>query len=160
MWSFFTRPQAGTIPAPAHPAHELLTEFDELDGASQDDAARQLALLWSLFVDEFGGPSAFLKAPPPQQQAYLDGLNGLLERKQRLEGAERGRYYYSINLFRHFLDALRARDHGSTAIALSKRLAGLTERGRTLQPSCGSRNLKTIPDWNEGGWARGYGGGA
>ena len=134
MWSFLTRSKADSAPAPVHPAHELLTEFDLLDSRSQDDAARQVALLWSFFVDEFGGPSPFLASPPTQQQAYLDGLIGLLERSNQLEGTERGRYFYSISLLRHFLEALRSRDNCSTAIALSRRLTWLTERGRILQP--------------------------
>ena len=135
MWSFLTRPKADSGAGPAHPAHELLTAFDRLDSRSQDDAARQVTLLWSFFVDEFGGPSLFLASPPTQQQAYLDGLVRLLERSNRPEGTEGGRYFYSISLLRHFLEALRSRDTCPTAIALSKRLTGLIARGRALQPN-------------------------
>jgi hypothetical protein len=134
MWSFLTRPKADPGAGPAHPAQELLTEFDLLDSRSQDDAARQVALLWSYFVDEFGGPRPFLDAPPTQQQAYLDGLVRLVERSNRPEGTERSRYFYSITMLRYFLEALRTGDNCSTAIALSKRLTWLTERGRVLQP--------------------------
>jgi hypothetical protein len=141
MWSFFTRAQRNTAPSIKHPAWTLLMEFDALDGQKQDDAARQLTILWSSFVEEFGGPRPYMDRPASEQQAYLDRLDRITEKTDRLKRTELGRYYFSVAILRHFLEALQSNDTSTAAIALSKRLVRLTERGRELQPARNPRSV-------------------
>ena len=135
MGSFLTRAKRNTAPSIKHPVWTLLMEFDALDRQKQDDAARQLTVLWSSFVEEFGGPRPFMELPAAEQQAYLGRLDRIREKTEALKGTELGRYYFSVAILRHFLEALRSNDTSTAAIALSKRLVRLTERGRELQPA-------------------------
>ncbi|HEX2136938.1 MAG TPA: hypothetical protein VHG30_13715 [Microvirga sp.] len=135
MWSFFKR-------AVPHPARALLTELDGLDEARRNATARQLALLWSAFAQEFG-VSRFIEASASEQQSYLDRLDRIVERGKELKDTELARYYYSTALLRHFLEALRTRDAGPGARAIAERLVLLTEEGRALQEDADSR-LETV----------------
>ena len=110
----------------------LLVELDELDPESQDSTARQLALLWSAFVDEFG-ISQFVQDPSPEHQAYLERLDRIIDKSREKRKSELGVYYYSTALLRLFLEARLTRDTSPTARALSERLVWLIERGRQLE---------------------------
>ena len=127
MWSFFRR-----APIP-HPAQTLLSELDALDQERRESTARQLALLWSAFTQDFG-ISRFEAAPRSEQQAYLDRLDRIIERGREIKESELGRYYYSTALLRHFLEAHRTHDTTPAARAVSEWLVWLTERGRELEP--------------------------
>jgi hypothetical protein len=140
MWSFLTRTKPDT-PSIEHPASTLLMEFDALEGQKQDDAARQLTILWSSFVEEFGGPRPFMDLPAAEQQAYLGRLDRIREKADGLKGTELGQYYFSVAILRHFLEALRSNDTSTAAIALSKRLVRLTERGRAMPPARHARSV-------------------
>jgi hypothetical protein len=126
MWSFFRR-----APIP-HPAQTLLSELDALDQERQESTARQLAMLWSAFTQDFG-ISRFKVAPPSEQQAYLHRLDRIIERGREVKESELGRYYYSTALLRHFLEAHRTHDTTPAARAVSEWLVWLTERGRELE---------------------------
>ena len=58
-----------------------------------------------------------------------------------LKGTELGQYYFSVAILRHFLEALRSNDTSTAAIALSKRLVRLTERGRAMPPARHARSV-------------------
>jgi hypothetical protein len=133
VWSFFTRANASPPPPVRHPAETLLAHFDRLDRKQQDGTARQLAFLWSSFVEHYGGPRLFVERPATEQQAFIDGLVRLADHGSGHEDTDLGPYYFSVTMLRYFLDALRTNDTSPPAIALSKRLVGLTERGRKLQ---------------------------
>jgi len=139
MWSFFKRASK-----PGR-AEMLLVELDKLDPESQDSTARQLALLWSAFVDEFG-ISQFVQDPSPEHQAYLERLDRIIDKSREKRKSELGVYYYSTALLRLFLEARLTRDTSPTARALSERLVWLIERGRELetdpQQDAGPANLR------------------
>ena len=126
MWSFFRR--APVVP----PALPLLSEINALDQEKRDSTARQLALLWSAFVDEFG-ISQFVQDPSPEHQAYLERLDRIIDKSREKRKLELGVYYYSTALLRLFLEARLTRDTSPTARALAERLVWLIERGRELE---------------------------
>jgi hypothetical protein len=136
MRSLFRRRKAGSDQSPPeHPAQTLLAEFDALDAVAKERIARQFALLWSWFMDEFGGPHQFLDAPAFEQMAYLERLDLAAERSRARRATDLARYYYSAAILRQFLAALRSNDTSPAALALSDRLVWLTERGRRLEQS-------------------------
>ena len=127
MWDFSSR--ADKVGAP-DPKWALLNELDALNVQQQDDTAHQLALLWSGFIAEFGGPRPFVQHDEFVQRAYLARLDRVAERSAGLKSTDLGRYYYSVSVLRRFLEVLRTHDTSPVAIALSKRVVWLTERGR------------------------------
>ena len=59
-------------PAASDEALLIMAEFEALEAAKQTATARNVALLWDCFVEEFGGVSGFLVATATERQEYLE----------------------------------------------------------------------------------------
>jgi hypothetical protein len=131
MWSFF-KSKAGRLRdgTSHHPARVLLSEFAAIDQQRQQRTAEQIALLWSGFLEEFGGPRPFLDAPKSRQDAYLSRLDRIIELSRDRRVAELAHFHYSAAMLRLFLEALRTREATPEAVALSQSFAALIDRVR------------------------------
>jgi len=131
MWSFFkSRLGRGAQGTTGHPARALLSGFAAIDPQRQQQTAEQVALLWSGFLEEFGGPRPFLDAPQARQDAYLSRLDRIIERSRGRKEAELAQFHYSAAMLRLFLEALRTGETAPEAVALSQCLAALIDRVR------------------------------
>src|SRR4051812_11021330 len=79
-------------------ALQVLAEFAALDEDKQVATARNVALLWDCFVEEFGGVSGFLEADEIDQAEYLEKLSAAAERMEAGRGTPVAYHYVSVVL--------------------------------------------------------------
>jgi hypothetical protein len=111
----------------------ILTEFEALETAKQTATARNVALLWDCFVEEFGGVSGFLAATSTEQNHYLEKLDAAAQRMEVGRYSAVGYHYVSVVLVKLYVTYLHGQNSAPSAIALSSRVAMLINDGRVIR---------------------------
>lgn len=127
----------GAGPDPADepdPVRSIMSEFEELGQEQKDKVARNLALLWSSFIDAFGGVSAFQSASTTDRQAYVDRLGAAARRMEAAKGTEAAFHYVTVELLRQYVFFLQIGSTDQGAVALAQLVAPLIDRGHAMSP--------------------------
>jgi hypothetical protein len=144
------RPRLPSLPWPAEeteeedPALTILADFEALDVQKQDATARNVALLWDCFVEEFGGISGFLSASETEKDDYLDKLAAAARRMEAGRFSAAGYHYVSVVLFELYVSFFHGRKAHRSAITLSERVAELIDEGRKLRVKEGKRPIVVV----------------
>lgn len=117
----------------SEPAFQVLAEFAALEQDKQVATARNVALLWDCFVEEFGGVSGFLDAGSPDQSDYLEKLSAAAERMEAGRGTPVAYHYVSVVLMKLYVESFHNRTSNRGAIALSAQVAALVNQGRVIR---------------------------
>lgn len=115
------------------PVLVLLADLDALDPKKQGSAARNLALLWECFVEEFGGISGFQEASDVQKSAYLAKLEAAALRMEAGRGTDAAYHYVSVALMGLYVSFFQNGRADAAAVALSNQVAALINRGRQIR---------------------------
>jgi hypothetical protein len=110
-----------------------LAEFEALEDTKQIATARNVALLWDCFVEEFDGVSGFLSATATEQNDYLEKLDSAARRMEPGRFSAVGYHYVSVVLMKLYVSFLHGNDSGPSAIALSRRVSMLINDGRAIR---------------------------
>jgi hypothetical protein len=125
-------PEVENIDVPDQ-AMAVLSEFEALEPAKQTATARNVALLWDCFVEEFDGVSGFLAATATEQNEYLEKLEAAARRMEPGRYSAVGYHYVSVVLMMMYVGSLHGRESGRSAIALSRRVSMLIDEGRVIR---------------------------
>jgi hypothetical protein len=131
-------------PEEEDPALTILADFEALDVQKQEATARNVALLWDCFVEEFGGISGFLSASETEKDDYLDKLSAAAQRMEVGRNSAAGYHYVSVVLFELYVSFFHGRKAHRSAIVLSERVAELIDEGRKLRLKEGKRPIVVV----------------
>jgi hypothetical protein len=126
------------------PALTILSDFEALEPQKQEATARNVALLWDCFVEEFGGISGFLSASETEKDDYLDKLSAAAQRMEAGRNSAAGYHYVSVVLFELYVSFFHGRKAHRSAIVLSERVAELIDEGRKLRLKEGKRPIVVV----------------
>jgi hypothetical protein len=115
------------------PAFVILAEFDALDPDKKVATARNIALLWDCFVEEFGGVSGFVSADVTEQTEYLEKLDAAASRMEVGRGTPVAYHYVSVVMIKLYVESLHSRKADGGAIALANYVAALVNQGRLIR---------------------------
>jgi hypothetical protein len=131
-------------PEEEDPALTILAEFEALEVQKQEATARNVALLWDCFVEEFGGISGFLSASETEKDDYLDKLSAAAQRMEAGRNSAAGYHFVSVVLFELYVSFFHGRKAHRSAIVLSERVAELIDEGRKLRLKEGKRPIVVV----------------
>lgn len=114
------------------PAWKLLDDFESLEMDQQDQAAKNLALLWRCFEDSFGGLSGYLGSLETEQVLYLEKLKAASDRMRLAQGTDGAVHYVTVELMRQYVGCFQESRSDEAAMALAAWVSGLIDRGRGL----------------------------
>jgi hypothetical protein len=119
------------------PAELILMAFDGLTETQKACVARNVALLWDCFTEQFNGISGFCQVPETQQSAYLGKLKEAAARMGSSTIPEARYHFVSVALMWHYVASFQSNSTDPGAIALSRRVAALIDgtRSEVLTPA-------------------------
>lgn len=129
----------------SEPAFAILGELDELAPEKQVATARNVALLWDCFVEEFGGVAGFLASGATEQAEYLDKLEAAASRMEAGRGTPVAYHYVSVVLIKLYVESFRTKRATAGAIALSGRVAALINQGRIIRAQQSKSPIVLVP---------------
>jgi hypothetical protein len=115
------------------PTFLVLAEFDALDPDKKIATARNIALLWDCFVEEFGGVSGFVEAGVAEQTEYLDKLDAAASRMEVGRGTPVAYHYVSVMMIKLYVESFHSGKADRGAIALANHVAALVNQGRIIR---------------------------
>jgi hypothetical protein len=114
------------------PVGELLEDFQRLEINQQDQAARNLTLLWGHFEDSFGGLSGYLGSAETEQLLYLEKLKAASDRMRLARGPDGAVHYVTVALMHQYVGGFQESRSDEAAMTLATWVSGLIDRGRRL----------------------------
>jgi hypothetical protein len=105
----------------------ILSAFGRLSADQKRSVARNLALLWECFVEEFDGLSGFIQSPPTEQAAYLQKLDAAAARMEASRVAEARYHFVSVALMKRYVSLFLEKSRDPSSVELSQRVAALID---------------------------------
>jgi hypothetical protein len=115
------------------PVELVLADLDRLDPDHRGLVAKNLSLLWTCFIDAFGGLSGFLQAPTTEQAAYLDKLEAAAQRMESVKAPQARHHYVCVALMKHYVASFLTRTPEPGAIELSRRVAAMIDEAHRIE---------------------------